>query len=164
MSSRVETSRLAPLTGRELCPPPTPHARLAPSPSAPGPRARFGAASVRNVRKGTENQDSFVASQNPNGSKCLVGVFDGHGERGKEISSLAARALSQSLYSSAALHDDPARALEAAVDETQARIARHHRPSAQHSGTTAIAAYQHRDQLCVSRAARRPRASADSRG
>ena len=153
MSSRVETSRLAPLTGRELCPPPTPHARLAPSPSAPGPRARFGAASVRNVRKGTENQDSFVASQNPNGSKCLVGVFDGHGERGKEISSLAARALSQSLYSSAALHDDPARALEAAVDETQARIARHHRPSAQHSGTTAIAAYQHRDQLCVSRAA-----------
>ena len=52
---------------------------------------RFGAASVRNVRKGTENQDSFVASQNPNGSKCPVGVFDGHGERGKEISALAAR-------------------------------------------------------------------------
>lgn len=108
-----------------------------------------GAASLPNFGKGGENQDTYVSSSNSSGSKCLVGVFDGHGEKGRHISEFARTAIARHLFGNRELHLDPAAALESAYHETQRQIERLRNADAQHSGTTAVAAYQHRDRLFV---------------
>lgn len=134
-----------------LVPPPTPSnaARSASRSGAGAPRAAVGFSTIPNVGKGGENQDSFVASTNQSGSKCLVGVFDGHGEKGKRISELAKSCIARGLFSHKELHSDPVCALEGAYSETQRHIERQYGSEALHSGTTAVAAYQHRDRLIV---------------
>lgn len=155
--------RLEPL--EDLVPPPTPSASpkstqlLQPLAGASGaspaasssaaPRVSFGVSTVCNVGKSSENQDSFVASANSSGSKCLVGVFDGHGEQGKRISEFAKTQIAKSLFSNKDLHANPASALEGAYFDAQRQIERHHSTEAHHSGTTAVAAYQHREKLVV---------------
>lgn len=94
-----------------------------------------------------ENQDTYVTAATS--SKCFVGVFDGHGEMGKRISHFARSALTKHLFNHKELHSDPAMALESAYRSTQHQIESQHGQEAAQSGTTAVAAYQHRDRLFV---------------
>lgn len=80
---------------------------------------------------------------------CEVGVFDGHGEKGRRISELARTSITRTFLAHKELHSDPTAALETAFFETQDLIERRHSTAAQHSGTTAVAAYQHRNRLFV---------------
>lgn len=113
------------------------------------PRATFGVSTLCNVGKSNENQDSFVASGNASGTKCLVGVFDGHGEKGRVISQFAKTHIAKSLFNNKELHSNPASALEGSFFDCQRNIERHLSGEAFHSGTTGVAAYQHRDKLIV---------------
>lgn len=90
-----------------------------------------------------------MTSASPSGSKCFVGVFDGHGEKGQVISNFARNAITKSLFNHKELHTDPKTALEHAYDEAQRQIERSVGPDASYSGTTAVAAYRHRDRLLV---------------
>lgn len=119
------------------------------TPSWKGPTSAAGAFSIPNVGKGGENQDTFVASANMNGSKHLVGVFDGHGEQGRRISEFVRLCLARELFGHKELHTNPVVALESAYQETQRQIERNHSMEASYSGTTALAAYRHRDHLFV---------------
>jgi len=119
------------------------------SSSSSAPRASFGVSTLCNVGKSNENQDAFVATGNSSGSKCLVGVFDGHGEMGKIISEFAKTHITKSLFNHKELHSNPASALEGAYFDAQRQIERHHSGQAFHSGTTGVCAYQHRDKLVV---------------
>eukprot|EP00931_Biecheleriopsis_adriatica_P066400 TRINITY_DN40770_c0_g1_i1.p1 TRINITY_DN40770_c0_g1~~TRINITY_DN40770_c0_g1_i1.p1 ORF type:complete len:430 (+),score=64.76 TRINITY_DN40770_c0_g1_i1:42-1331(+) len=133
----------------DLVPPPTPSVYREPCTSL-GPRTAVGAHSLTSFGKGTnENQDAFITSTSDSGSKCFVGVFDGHGEQGHKISQFARGALSKNLFSRKDLHSDPKQAFQVAYDETQRQIASRHGSEASESGTTAVAAYQHRDRLLV---------------
>jgi len=106
-----------------------------------------GVATIPNFGKGDpENQDTYVSSQN--GSKCFVGVFDGHGERGARLSNFARHHMTQSLFGHQKLHTDPRSALEGAYAYTHKQIETLG-PEAQLSGTTAVSAYKHRDKLFV---------------
>eukprot|EP00418_Pyrodinium_bahamense_P071453 CAMPEP_0179080102 /NCGR_PEP_ID=MMETSP0796-20121207/35980_1 /TAXON_ID=73915 /ORGANISM="Pyrodinium bahamense, Strain pbaha01" /LENGTH=325 /DNA_ID=CAMNT_0020777449 /DNA_START=56 /DNA_END=1029 /DNA_ORIENTATION=+ len=130
-----------------LIPPPTPAKHRSPAPCS---RSQVGAHTLASFGKGTgENQDSFVTTANDSGSKCFVGVFDGHGEKGGRVSNFARTALSRSLFEHKDLHSDPRGALEGAYHDTQRQLEREHAPDASLSGTTAVAAYQHRDRLLV---------------
>mmetsp|Transcript_71968 Transcript_71968/g.153908 ORF Transcript_71968/g.153908 Transcript_71968/m.153908 type:complete len:460 (+) Transcript_71968:156-1535(+) len=131
-----------------LAPPSTPaeHRRAG---SSTGPRARVGVATVCNVGKGTENQDTFVTSSSSSGSRCFVGVFDGHGERGKNMSEFSRNALTRNFFNAKDHHTNPRTALESAYLDTQSQIERTHGHEAAFSGTTAVSAYQHGDQLLV---------------
>ena len=51
------------------------------------------------------------------------------------------------LFDREELHSDPRSALEQAYRQTQEELERQHGASAAESGTTAVAAYQHRDRL-----------------
>lgn len=133
-----------------LVPPSTPAQHRSPSPSGPWPRSTFGAATLANIGKGSpENQDTFVTSSNPSGSKCFVGVFDGHGEKGRRISEFSRNMITQALFNHKDLQTNPRGALEGAYHETQSQIERDYGFDAAYSGTTAVAAYQHRDRLWV---------------
>lgn len=139
-----------------LVPPPTPSASSQAGSSIVGrevpktaPRAAVGVSTLCNINKSPENQDSFITSSNPSGSKCLIGVFDGHGEKGKRISEFAKVQIAKNLFNSKELHSNPASALEGAYFDAQRQIERMHSGEAFHSGTTAIAAYQHRDRLFI---------------
>lgn len=134
--------------GPAPCPPATP-ASLRPKGDVAGPKAVVGAWSVPNFGKGDENQDAFVTSCSENGTKCFVGVFDGHGDQGKRMSHFAKQALSKSLFSNTDLHTEPVAAIQAAFRDTQEKIEKEHRHQAELSGTTAITAYQHRNRLVV---------------
>ena len=143
-------------TGRKrtVIPPPTPGARGADLAGGiqnmSGPRAMIGSATIANVGKPSpENQDSYIVSSNESGSKALVGVFDGHGDRGKVVSSLARNALAERLFAHKDLHSDPSAALAGAYSETQQKLIQNHRADALMSGTTAVTAYQHRNKLFV---------------
>eukprot|EP00931_Biecheleriopsis_adriatica_P051288 TRINITY_DN29729_c0_g1_i2.p1 TRINITY_DN29729_c0_g1~~TRINITY_DN29729_c0_g1_i2.p1 ORF type:complete len:442 (-),score=57.29 TRINITY_DN29729_c0_g1_i2:55-1326(-) len=136
--------------GQTLIPPTTPSSlRRGDKGDSPVLRAIVGSSSIANFGKGDENQDTFVATCSESGSKCFVGVFDGHGEQGKKISHFARNAMSKSLFSNSDLHTEPVAALEAAYRDTQEKIEREHRHQAELSGTTAVAAYQHRNRLIV---------------
>mmetsp|Transcript_42055 Transcript_42055/g.121983 ORF Transcript_42055/g.121983 Transcript_42055/m.121983 type:complete len:428 (-) Transcript_42055:501-1784(-) len=114
------------------------------------PKAVVGAATLQNVGKGdNENQDAYITSSTASGSKCFVGVFDGHGERGKHMSNFARSTMAKSLFDNQDIHSNPRGALENAYASTQAEIERLHGNEAFQSGTTAVAAYQHRDRLLV---------------
>lgn len=128
-------------------PPPTPSPHRPPQGASLGPRATVGATTITNVGKGGENQDTFINSAS--GSKCLVGVLDGHGKLGHHCSEFAKTTLTRHLFGHKDLHFDPASALRSAFKDTQRAIERHHQVEAQYSGTTAVAAYQHRDRLFV---------------
>jgi len=104
---------------------------------------------MQNLGKSGENQDAYVASSNASGSKSLVGVFDGHGEKGHKISEFARQALAKNLFGHKDFHQNPGRALEGAYVETQKQIESRHGRDALQSGTTAVAAYQHRDKLFI---------------
>lgn len=127
--------------------PATPAAAQGGSEEGRWPRASVGFATLANHGKGSENQDSYVAIAN--GSKCFVGVFDGHGHRGKRISEFAKDTLSRALMDSSDLHTDPRLALEQAYQATQRDIERRRGLEAAESGTTAVTAYLHRDRLFV---------------
>jgi len=127
-----------------LVPPPSPGS----SPRVSGPRCIMGAATLANIGKSNgENQDTFVTSANPSGTKCFVGVFDGHGEKGKLISNFSRTTMTKTLFAHKDLHSDPRRALEGACEETERQIERDYNHDAAYSGTTAVVIYQHRDQL-----------------
>lgn len=137
-----------------MIPPPTPGSFRGSNPGGlPGSRGikpSIGAHTLCSFGKGTnENQDTFVTSASANGNKLLVGVFDGHGEKGKVMSEFARNAMSKSLFSHKDLHSDPKMALESAYRDTQNMIEQTHGMAAAESGTTAVAAYQHRDRLLV---------------
>jgi serine/threonine protein phosphatase PrpC len=100
-------------------------------------------------KNAAENQDTFVTSANPSGTKCFVGVFDGHGEKGRKISEFSRNMVTKVLFGHKDLHHDPRIALEAAYEETERQIERDYGQDAMYSGTTAVAAYQHRDKLFV---------------
>lgn len=117
--------------------------------SSSGPRSTVGAHTLCNHGKSADNQDSFVASSSLNGTKCLVGVFDGHGEQGKRVSEFARTHIAKALFSHKDLHSNPAAALEGAYLDAQRAIERNHNFDAFHSGTTAVAAYRHHDRLIV---------------
>jgi len=134
--------------GAAPCPPATP-AALRPKGEVSGPKALVGAWSVPNFGKGDENQDAFCTSCSESGTKCFVGVFDGHGDQGKKMSHFAKQALSKSLFSNNDLHTEPVAAIQAAFRDTQEKIEKEHRHQAELSGTTAITAYQHRNHLVV---------------
>jgi serine/threonine protein phosphatase PrpC len=104
---------------------------------------------MQNIGKSGENQDAYVASANASGSKCFVGVFDGHGEKGHKISDFARQALAKNLFGHKDFHHNPGRALEGAYSETQKQIESRHGRDALQSGTTAVAAYQYRDKLFI---------------
>eukprot|EP00928_Gymnodinium_smaydae_P074130 TRINITY_DN57197_c0_g1_i1.p1 TRINITY_DN57197_c0_g1~~TRINITY_DN57197_c0_g1_i1.p1 ORF type:complete len:553 (-),score=62.93 TRINITY_DN57197_c0_g1_i1:278-1936(-) len=134
-----------------LIPPPTPassRAQDAP-PAAIGPKAAIGAARLSSTGKGQECQDTYISSTSPSGTKTLVGVFDGHGNMGGEVSHIVRDCLSRSLFKHKALHSDPRAALEQAYRETQKELHRKHGNVAVQSGTTAVTAYQYRDRLFV---------------
>eukprot|EP00929_Paragymnodinium_shiwhaense_P084180 TRINITY_DN4499_c0_g2_i1.p1 TRINITY_DN4499_c0_g2~~TRINITY_DN4499_c0_g2_i1.p1 ORF type:complete len:476 (+),score=64.79 TRINITY_DN4499_c0_g2_i1:74-1501(+) len=136
-----------------LVPPSTPSTPTSSSPqngSRGYPRGLVGAATLANIGKGhQENQDNFITSSNPSGTKCFVGVFDGHGEKGGRISEFSRNTLTKSLFNHRDLHTDPKVALEDAYDETERLIETQHLHEAAYSGTTAVVAYQHRDRLFV---------------
>lgn len=134
-----------------LVPPSTPLS-LKPSSrgdSSPVPKAHCGSSTIANIGKGDENQDTFVATCSESGSKCFVGVFDGHGDQGKKISHLARTTMSKAFFNNSDIHTDPKAALEAAYRDTHEKIEKDHRHQAELSGTTAVAAYQHRNRLVV---------------
>mmetsp|Transcript_24544 Transcript_24544/g.45013 ORF Transcript_24544/g.45013 Transcript_24544/m.45013 type:complete len:464 (+) Transcript_24544:109-1500(+) len=138
--------------GTTLALPPTPaHYRKDPASSSTSwPRPSVGAHTICSFGKGDpENQDAYVASSNATGSKCFVGVFDGHGEMGRHMSNFAKNALTKSLFGHKDLYADPKLALENAYKHTQNQIETNHRGTAAQSGTTAVSAYQHRDRLVV---------------
>lgn len=114
-----------------------------------GPRAATGASTIQNFGKDNENQDAYITSATSTGTKCFVGVFDGHGEKGKRMSNFARSHLAKSLFAHQDIHTDPKNALERAYMKTQEEIERLHGSEAHQSGTTAVAAYQHRDRLLV---------------
>jgi len=132
-------------------PPPTPtlHRRQDDHASSDGPRAVVGSTSFKNIGKDPENQDAFVTGQNQSGSRCFVGVFDGHGEKGKLVSHFARDTLSKSLMDHQDLGSNPRLALENAYHEAQRQIEHKMGSHAAESGTTAVAAYQHRNRLFV---------------
>lgn len=134
-------------------PPPTPFddtRSVRSSASSAAPRAVCGAASIANVGKGSENQDSFITSANPSGSKAFVGVFDGHGEKGGQLSRFARSAMTMNLFEDANFHSNPKAAMDNAYRATQDQIIGHHgREHAGDSGTTAISAYKNRNNLLV---------------
>ncbi|CAK9097415.1 unnamed protein product [Durusdinium trenchii] len=134
--------------GPAPCPPATPSALRARG-EVSGPKALVGAWSVANFGKGDENQDAFCTSCSESGTKCFVGVFDGHGNHGKTMSHFAKQALSKSLFSNIDIHTEPVDAIQAAFRDTQEKIEKEHRHHAELSGTTAITAYQHRNRLVV---------------
>lgn len=136
--------------GATLDPPPTPGpSRMGSTTSGFRPCVTFGGASLRNLGKNPENQDAFVSGGNATGSKCFVGVFDGHGQQGRNISHFARDALSRTFLDHQDLHANPRLALEAAYAEAEKQIVQKRGAEAQLSGTTAVAAYQHRDMLLV---------------
>lgn len=133
-----------------LIPPPTPAIYRPQGTTQPnGPRSTLGVHTLQNYGKSSENQDAFVASSSLSGSKSLVGVFDGHGEQGKRMSEFAKNQIARVLFGHKDLHSNPAAALEGAYHETQRQIERNHHMEALHSGTTAVAAYRHRDRLFI---------------
>jgi len=113
------------------------------------PSTSLGAHTLTNHGKGGENQDSYVASCSSSGSKCLIGVFDGHGEQGKSVSQFACDQIAKTLFNHKDLHTNPIGALEAAYLQAQSMIERTHSFDAHHSGTTAVAVYRHRNRLFV---------------
>lgn len=132
-----------------LVPPPTPHGHSTAS-LTPSSRAAVGAHSLMSFGKGSpENQDTFVHSANESGSKSFFAVFDGHGDKGGKMSNFARNSMTKNLFLHKDLQSDPRTALEAAYSDTQREIERHHGNEAALSGTTAVAAYQHRDRLLV---------------
>jgi len=132
----------------DVVPPPTPTSlRNASGPV--GPRTVVGSSTLQNHGKNGENQDSYIASANPAGTKSLVAVLDGHGEQGKRVSEYATRTLAKSLFASKDLYTNPGAALEAAYAETQRSIERTQQFDALHSGSTAVAAYRYRDRLFI---------------
>jgi serine/threonine protein phosphatase PrpC len=135
--------------GSTLVPPSTPLVHGGAAGNGSGRRAVVGCISLRNIGKDPENQDAYVAGQNASGSKCFVGVFDGHGEKGRIISHFARDTMSKSLFDSQKLHSNPKSALEGAYQEAQRQIEKRHGANANQSGTTAVAAYQHHDRLFV---------------
>lgn len=136
-----------------IMPPPTPagiRGAGVESGSSRFPRAVCGAFSIQNYGKsGDENQDAYITSSNASGSKNFVGVFDGHGERGKVMSNFVRNTLAKSLFQHKDLHTNPVFALESAYKSTQNEIESRYSRDAVQSGSTAVAAYQHRDQLFV---------------
>jgi serine/threonine protein phosphatase PrpC len=108
----------------------------------------MGASTLANIGKSHgENQDTFVTSANQSGSKCFVGVFDGHGEKGGKISHFSRNTLTKALFAHKDLQNDPRAAIEGAYEETERQIERDYGVDAAYSGTTAVAVYQHRDKL-----------------
>lgn len=135
--------------GREdLVPPPTPASLKRPGTNS-GPRSRVGVCTVQNYNKSPENQDAFIASASASGTKALVAVFDGHGEQGKRVSEFARLHLAKSLFNNKDLHSNPISALESAYFDTQQNLEKNRNFDAFHSGTTAVAAYRHRDKLFI---------------
>lgn len=113
------------------------------------PRTVVGSHTMCNHGKSNENQDSYVSKSSTTGSKSLIGVFDGHGEQGKRVSEFASTQIARSLFTNRDLQSDPVSALASAFMETQQKIERAHSFDAFHSGTTAVAAYKHRNRLYV---------------
>lgn len=144
----LENSQIPPSTPNGIRLPPAGGASLVSS-SSSGTRSTVGAHTVCNHGKSADNQDSFVASSSLNGTKCLVGVFDGHGEQGKRVSEFARTHIAKALFNHKDLHSNPAAALEQAYLDAQRAIERNHTFDAFHSGTTAVAAYRHHDRLVV---------------
>jgi len=116
---------------------------------APGPRSLMGVCTLANRGKGGENQDAYVASASSSGYKSLAGVFDGHGEQGRALSEIARSSIVRNLFNHKDLYSDPVAALESAYQEAQRQIEASLASVAQFSGTTAVAAYRHRDRLYV---------------
>lgn len=83
-------------------------------------------------------QDAYIASSTTTGSKCFVGVFDGHGERGKRMSNFARSTLAKNLFAHHDLHSDPKVAMESAYRSTQAEIERLHGQEATRSWAVAV--------------------------
>merc|ERR1719198_499611 len=108
-----------------LIPPPTPLGHRS-APSEHCRKAVVGSSTLANFGKGSENQDTFIAATNNRGSKCFVGVFDGHGEKGKIISHLASNALSHNLFCHEELHANPTTAFESAYRATQDKLVQEH--------------------------------------
>lgn len=136
-------------TSTDLAPPLTP-GRGAPDESdGPMLRTITGTHTVVNHGKGSENQDAFVSSSSSSGTKSLIGVFDGHGEQGGRVSQFCSVQIAKSLFNHMELHTNPVAALENAFLDTQQKIERSHNFDAFHSGSTAVAAYRHRNRLYV---------------
>lgn len=133
--------------GCELVPPATPASQK--DGDAAYPVSVMGAHTLCNHGKGGENQDSYVASASGSGSKSLIGVFDGHGAQGKHVSQFVSEQIAKSLFSHKELHSNPVAALESAFLQSQQMIERTHSFDAYHSGSTAVAAYRHRNRLYV---------------
>eukprot|EP00438_Fugacium_kawagutii_P010101 Skav203892 [mRNA] locus=scaffold1649:126886:138224:+ [translate_table: standard] len=95
------------------------------------------------------HEDAFCTSCSESGTKCFVGVFDGHGDQGKKMSHFAKQALSRSLFSNTDLHTEPVAAIQVPEHCWTEKIEKEHRHQAELSGTTAITAYQHRNHLVV---------------
>jgi len=68
---------------------------------------------------------------------------------GGRISNFARIALSKNFFENKELHSDPKAAFDSAFRSTQAQIEKQHGHAAEMSGTTAVAAYLHRDRLYV---------------
>jgi len=140
-----------------LVPPPTPSQKAGGGHEASEggyPRTSVGAHTMENHGKGSGNQDSHINSASISGTKSLIGVFDGHGHDGGLVSDFACAQIARSLFSHKELHTNPASAIEGAFFETQQKIEQvtsraGHQFDATHSGTTAIAAYRHRNRLFI---------------
>mmetsp|Transcript_34777 Transcript_34777/g.99904 ORF Transcript_34777/g.99904 Transcript_34777/m.99904 type:complete len:419 (+) Transcript_34777:56-1312(+) len=135
-----------------LLPPPTPASASVGGSSGSSsafPRTSVGVHTMCNHGKGGENQDAYIASTSQGGTKTFVGVFDGHGKHGKRASEFVRTHIAKVLFSHKELHSDPSTALESAYLETQRQIEQNNCFDAVHSGTTAVAAYRHRDRLWV---------------
>lgn len=123
------------------------------NPRGEGPHFTLGAATITSTGKGTsENQDAHVMTESHTGSKCLVGVFDGHGELGHVVSGFASKALPSLLFSHDGLHDRPKAAMEDAYDATQRQLEQELFQESTQSGCTAVVAYLHRNRLIVGNA------------
>mmetsp|Transcript_9739 Transcript_9739/g.17697 ORF Transcript_9739/g.17697 Transcript_9739/m.17697 type:complete len:457 (+) Transcript_9739:92-1462(+) len=132
-----------------LVPPPTPAGLQNKGDSSWNSRASCGSHSIENFGKGSENQDTFMTSTSESGTKTFAAVFDGHGEQGKRISHFARNNMTKTLFGHSDIHGDIAGALQAAYKDTQDKIIKDHSHQADLSGTTAVAAFQHRNRLVV---------------
>ena len=95
----------------------------------------------------TKNQDYGVARAD--GDCILLGVFDGHGDHGDKVSSFAGNTLARRVFKQKNLEEDLSRGLRRAFKQTSEAIDTRKDFDTVHSGTTAVAALKHKDNLVV---------------
>ncbi len=90
-----------------------------------------------NLRK--QNQDAYIAAQDPKTSAIFLAVLDGHGEEGHKISSAFCKQLAPMIFAHSAWPDDVRKAVGESISSIEQSLLRNRMIETGLSGTTLVA-------------------------